>query len=231
MGTAIYSLYALAHVALAVMAVQVLRRRATWTGIVVLLLAVTLAFDNGMLVLGNTIGEGVLLRTLSWPRFIIHAFATPVAIAVVVDQGRRLGVPRLQGSGAMPGAWLLTLAMVALGVVELLHLELEAEVGMGLLRYGSVDPSIPIPAIVAVIAMIVVGRMVEKHTGWGLLFTLGIVSFIGSAVPPIDGMLVFGNLVEIAFVAALLLAEQRTIDAPTPAPAPAPADDDAVAAA
>lgn len=209
MGTALYSAYAVAHLALTAVALRQARRRPTWTVAIVLVLATTLAYDNLVLVLGSTVGEGDRLLALSRPRFVIHAFATPLSIAVVVDQARRLGVGWADRASVRRGTWALTAAMVALGAWELAHLDLVAERGLGLLHYSSAEPSVPIPAVVAVVAMIVAGRAVRRATGWSALFVLGVVSFVGSAVPPIDGMLVVGNLVEIAFVTALLLAEQR----------------------
>lgn len=209
MAAVLYTAYALAHVWLTVLVVRQLREKPTWRLWVVLVLATTLAYDNAMIALGSAIGEGDLLLALSWPRFIIHAVATPISIAVVIDQGREAGVPWIRGwSRAMTSAWALTGAMIALGVYELFHLELVAEEGLGLLRYGSAEPSIPIPAVLAVIAMIAVGWSIRRMTQWSTLFVLGVVSFVGSAVPPIEGLLIVGNLVEIAFVAGLLQAEQ-----------------------
>lgn len=209
MGPVLYTIYALAHAAIAVLGIQQARRRLTWPIAVVIVLAVTISYDNVMLVLGSAIGEGDTLLVLSRPRFVIHAFLTPVSIAVVVDQARRLGISWTQSSRTVAGTWALTLAMVALGVVELTHLELVAEESMGMLRYTAADAMVPIPAIVSVIVMIIVGWSVRKQTGWSILFILGLISFFGSAAPPIDGMLVLGNLVEVVFVAALLLTEQR----------------------
>lgn len=215
MGPAIYTVYGLAHATLAFLAIRQARRRPTWTIAVVIVIAVTLTYDNAVLVLGERMGEGSLLLALSRPRFIIHAFVTPVSIAVVVDQARRLGVRWAASQRTRLAFWTLTAAMIALGVLELLHLELVAEEGLGLLHYSGAEASIPIPAVVSVIVMIVVGRAVKQATGWSLLFILGIVAFIGSAVPPIEGMLVMGNLVEIAFVAALLVTERRASEADT----------------
>lgn len=213
MGAIVYSAYALAHATLTVLAVRQARRALTWTIAVVLVLAVTLTYDNVILVAGNAIGEGDTLLALSRPRFVIHAFVTPISIAVVLDQARRLGVSWAGTPRARMIAAGLTIAMIVLGVVELLELHLVAEEGMGLLHYSSAEASVPIPAVVSVIVMIVAGWAVRKQTGWSTLFLLGVVSFLGSAVPPIDGMLVLGNLVEVAFVAALLLAEVRAADA------------------
>lgn len=219
MGVAAYTTYAAAHVALTVLALRQASRARTWTIVVVLVLSTTLAYDNVMLVMGASIGEGDLLLALSRPRFVIHALVTPVSIAVVVDQAGRLGVAWARGARARLMTWGLVAAMVALGVADLLGLDLVAERGLGLLHYTSAEPSVPIPAVVSVVAMIVAGWSVRRSTGWSALFTLGIVAFVGSAVPPIDGMLLLGNLVEVAFVAALLLAEQRaTAPAPTFAP-------------
>ena len=80
MATLIFCLYSLAHFAVAVFALRILRRYAAPGALIIAVLSVGLVYDNGIVALGSSIGIGDTLERLSWPRFILHALVTPVMI-------------------------------------------------------------------------------------------------------------------------------------------------------
>lgn len=227
MGAVIYTLFTVAHLALAVVAVRSWLRHRRVADLIVVLLALTLAYDNLILVLGGAFGHGSTLEALSWPRFALHAFLTPLGVIAANDLALDAGWEPDNPGTARIAARVAALALVAYGVlVDLVPLELVEETGLGLTRYGSAEGGPPIPAILTIVAMITIGWFLRSDTRWGGLFWGGIAVFIGSGVPPIDGMLVLGNLVEIVFVATLLATAARAtlhLTAPDPLDAPASA--------
>ena len=78
MLTATYALFALAQLTLAVIAFRQWRMRPGATTLTLMLPIVALVYDNTIAAAGSFIGEGALLRALTVPRFVGHAFLTPV---------------------------------------------------------------------------------------------------------------------------------------------------------
>ena len=75
-----------------------------------------LIWDNFVLGLGRFLGEGDLLKTLSYPRFWLHALLTPLMIMFVWYLLRRDGVKWAQGMTAYAIFGTLTLLAIAIGV-------------------------------------------------------------------------------------------------------------------
>ncbi|MEU5882463.1 hypothetical protein [Spirillospora sp. NPDC047279] len=152
-----------------------------------------LAYDSAIFGAGAFVGEGDPLHRLSVPRYVGHAFLTPLLVVWAATLVRRR-------------AWAVVLAavLVAWGlVVELASLSLEPETYAGTLRYVHAEPGgPPIPAIVVIVVLFGVGVAVWRRDRAPWLALGSLVMFAASAVafqmPPL------GNLGEAVLFAAIV---------------------------
>ncbi|WJH35985.1 hypothetical protein N6H14_08845 [Paenibacillus sp. CC-CFT747] len=161
-------------------------RRVRETGIpsysnLVLLIALGLVYDNAIIMLGRTIGEGGTLYALSTLRFWTHAFFTPALVLVAWDLLHRTGVSWARTPAARTGSWVLTLILVvyqiAFGTLKEVS-RLVPEEKAGVLRYASSE-SAGGPLMVIVTSLVLLGagivlfikrRWIWMALGVGLLF-------------------------------------------------------------
>lgn len=157
------------------------------------LIAVALSWDNVIIAAGTMIGAGDLLRTLSIPRYVAHAVLTPMLILVafgIASLRRRLWV------------WALTAVLIAIGVwTDLVHMSLELREYAGTLRYAYAHASPPIPSIVTVVVLIVVGGLLWRREGIPWL-CLGALAMFGAAG---SGVFWLGNAGELVLISSIVL--------------------------
>ncbi len=210
MLTALYALFAVVQLALGIWAVALYRRRPSLGAFTVALPIVLLVWDNAVVAFGAAVGEGALLRLLSYPRFAGHAFLTPIWIVAGFEFARRAGVPWLQSRGSKTAEWVLYGAMVLLGVIRsLVLLDMQPVRQAELLYYTNKGgfPGPPIPALVMVLVVIVTGFLVLRRLGWPWMLVGGVVMFFAAAVPTSAVGFWVSNLGEVALSLALVLTE------------------------
>ncbi|MFW0783329.1 hypothetical protein AAFP35_02305 [Gordonia sp. CPCC 206044] len=179
-----------------------------WTrvGSIALLLAailVGLAYDNLAMAIGRFVGYGDVLLALNVPRFWIHAIATPLVIIVAGNLVERLGVGQIHGRNITLGGWALVAMLILIGIVEAARAQLVPENAGDALRYTDAATSgPPLPAIITVLAVIVVGVMAFRYAGFPWLFFGGLVMLVAAAV----GGVVFwiGNLGELVLMTSVM---------------------------
>jgi hypothetical protein len=184
--TLVYAAFTLAQLTLTIAALGLWRRRRSVGALMLALPLAALVWDNAVVGLGSFVGEGTLLTALTYPRFAGHALLTPIWIVTAFEFARRGGIPWAQGSRARVGAWMLYGAMAALGVVAaLVLLRLEPVRLGGLLYYTNAGglPGPPVPAIVMVVAVLVVGMLLFKRVGWPWMLVGGMLMLFAAAVP------------------------------------------------
>jgi hypothetical protein len=211
MLTAAYIGFALAQLALAIWAVVLFSRRRSLGAFTVALPIALLVWDNAVVALGATIGDGPLLIALSWPRFIGHALLTPIWILTAFEYARRVGAPRLQGRGSVIAEWALYGAMAALGFLKAVILLKFEPVTQGDLFYytnGGGFPGPPIPALVMVVVVIVAGYVLFRRTGWIWMLVGGVVMFVAAAIPTSIAGFIVSNAGEVAISLALVATER-----------------------
>jgi hypothetical protein len=212
MGSLVFAAYALAYLLLGALLLSTLRRggwRFSLSALLLCVLVPGLVYENAVLALGTTIGEGKTLEALNRARFVLHAAMGGVLALFAVDLGRRAGVrwlsPTVLGIAGVAAALMAyfgtpTYATVAMGSVEY----------AGVLRYVAVasSPLGPLPVLVGTAACLVVGIILWRRLG-NLALAIGAAAvFIGHAGP--SGLTFFlGNLSEIVFVSGLLLIERQ----------------------
>ncbi|CAL9488982.1 hypothetical protein SUDANB121_03213 [Nocardiopsis dassonvillei] len=208
MVSLVFAVFALVHLCLTAWLVRLaLTRRSAGTWLAVLV-AAGLVYDNGVVALGSTLGEGPLLYALNLPRFVVHALVTPLLIVFAHNAARDAGLgwarPRWVGAAFAGTAALL----IAYGVVfELFELTLVAGTEGDALRYSAAEPAPPIPSIATILVLVGVGLAlaVSRREFWMLAGAA--LMFLAAAVP--TAPLAVGNLGEVALIAGLALTARR----------------------
>lgn len=162
-----------------------------------LIVILGIVYDNLVIGLGSFIGEGELLKALNVPRFVIHGFFTPTMMIFAIGVARRSGVKFAQNKMVHAAVCILTLAMIALGVFhEVYHLALKPVAEEGTLRYvNEMAQRPPIPAIITIIVVMLIGIFVWVKTKKPWYFLCTLLMFI---LAPMASRFVWaGNLGEI----------------------------------
>ena len=194
-----FPLYAVAHLAIFIWCVSLVRlHHAPGAGIVAMISA-GLVYDNLIISLGTTIGSGTLLQLLSWPRFAMHAMLVPFMMIAVVQFASAAGVSWAKDRRWLITVWVLVFAMIAYGVADhLVGLETVPACFDGVLRYTSnlhashfctpdqqqiMGAGPPVPAIVGNLLTLIVGFALWRRAGWPWLVLGSLVMFVAAAVP------------------------------------------------
>ncbi len=85
MSAVLFPVYVFCHLATLVSALYLARVHKAPGAWLVAVIAVGLVYDNAIVSLGTTIGIGPLLKSLSWPRFAMHALLTPFMMIAVTQ--------------------------------------------------------------------------------------------------------------------------------------------------
>ena len=168
-----------------------------------------LFYDNLIVAIGQYIGEGDLLRNLNALRFYSHAILTPLLIIFAYGVIRQL-----LGKGKNDRIWhsvfcLLAVGMIAMGIMaDVVNLSLVPMTENGSLRYvNEASEGPPIPSIITIIVMIVVGLIAWRKVGWMWLALGSIVMFVMAAAGANNTMLT--NIGEVVFVIAIVATDYR----------------------
>jgi len=207
-----YTLYALFYLGFSIHAYLVWRRTGWLSTLLVWLVAMALIYDNGVIALGNLLGEGEMLRVLTVGRFCLHFTVTPLLIWTSLEQARRTGYA---WAGALIARWGTTLMIAFLVVIgfasEVHDIDLELTTVDGVLRY--MLPEAIFTAIVPVVGAVValaIGGMVWRARGWPWMFLGTLVIFVSEGA--LRGsenvvLLVVQNGAEILYMLAYLQTE------------------------
>lgn len=218
-----------------VVGIRQLRRKFNSYGLVILAVVAGLIYDNVILGIGGLIGYGDALKALNAPRFITHALLTPTMIIYAFGMARMTGFGWAQSKIWHAVFCVLATALIGFGSAQdIVGLQLSPyEAGSALTGYRNEFVLIkgpPIPAVVAILVIIVVGALQLWKARWGWLLAGGVLMFIGAMamlrVP------VLGNVGELALalttITTWVAAEQGALNRVRPAisrpVAPAAAD-------
>jgi len=184
----IYSVLTLVYLILVVWMAVDLTQRKQWLAYssFQLFVAFSLAYDNGIIAIGNLIGDGEVLMVLSSLRFWLHAFATPTLILVGYHILRSSGAKFANRSITSVVAWLITLGLVIYQIVgftlsEVKNLKVIEEYGV--LRYmaeGHGGP--PMMVIIVGLVLLFVSLIVLFKHKWVWLFVGTALLFVGQLI-------------------------------------------------
>lgn len=177
-----------------------------------LLVLAALVYDNAVLGLGSSIGEGAGLEVANAARYWLHAFVTPLLVLVAWEMVRRAGVRWAKTTRALIMALALTVALIIYEVVVgAASARLIADREYGILSYSNENApdGPPIMVLVVAVALLVAGVYLWKRQGWPWLCLATVLMVIGSGVPiPVPSgaitnafelMLLIGVVATIAF--------------------------------
>jgi len=180
----------------------------------VLLLLVTLAllYDNAVLALGKTIGEGETLINLNAVRYWLHAFCTPLLIPVGYYILRKERFRLAQKGWAAATAWLITLALVVyqsiFAVKETQHLKAVTEYGV--LHYtptGANGSGVMIITVTAILFAVSLALLFRRR--WWRLAVSIVVTAGGMAASSLLDSKAILNVFEWVFMGGLWLTLNR----------------------
>jgi hypothetical protein len=178
--------------------------------LLIILVALGVAYDNLILSLGNTLGVGPPLLALSVPRFVLHQLILPWLIFAAYEQAKVAGHPWANHRAAGWLALASTLLVIVLGVLtRLLPMELEATVLDGVTRYvavGTVGP--PLVSILSIGFVGIVGLLLWRRNGWPWEFLASVLVFVGEGVPIEWMRRGLGSGLELLFLATMLVTDR-----------------------
>ncbi len=209
--TAYYISVALIQLFLFVTLFRLWRKSGSIYAIFPLLVIAGIIYDNLIIGFGSFIGEGELLKMLNVPRFVIHAFLTPLIMIFAFGIARRCGVGFAQSRGWHMTICIFAFLMVLLGIYEeLFKMNLVLKVEDGTMRYKNEPSSPPIPAVMTILVAMAMGIFVWIKTKkpWYFLGTL--LMFIFAPLAP--KFVWAGNLGEIFMNLGSVFAEKTAQD-------------------
>jgi len=225
MSVFLFPAYATAHICLLIWTLLIWQRHRSPGALIVAILAAGLWYDNSIIAIGNSIGQGMQLETLSWPRFGLHAVVTPFMIIAVRRIAATAGIDALRSMAWRLGTWIVAATMVLYGVfVDLVGLQLQPACFDGILRYtSSASPAQfcspdqvslpshgpPIPSIAVDLFVIGMGVWLWRRTGWPWLFAGGIAMFIAASVPTSKYGLSASNFGEVLLTLSIVATIAR----------------------
>lgn len=153
---------------------------------VLLLVIAALVYDNAVLALGRFIGEGTLLENLSFPRFYLHAFFTPLLVLFALSSLRRAGVDWAFKKWANLLFYGLTLSLIIYELlIEMQGLDLVSGWEYGVLSYSNATASngIPLMVLIVSVVLIIASLYVWRKQQWPWFFIATVIMFVGNAIP------------------------------------------------
>ncbi|WP_144121212.1 hypothetical protein [Catellatospora sichuanensis] len=192
----------------------------------VAVICVGLAYDSGAVAIGRLLGFGSALEAVNAPRFWIHAVFTPLLIVAAAALAARLGVTALARRAVRIAGGVLVTALIALGVADdIIALRLEPRGYADTLRYGNAATAgPPIPAIVTMVVLVVIGVLVWRVARFPWLCLGALAMFAAAAAGAAHFWL--GNvgelLLQLAVVATVARAARAGADPALPQPSQPP---------
>lgn len=213
MFTTLHVLYGLVQLGLAIYSTRLYLRQRSWYRLIVLVAMYGLAYDNLAIATGSWLGEGELLKTLNLPRFVIHALITPLIIIYAFGVARRAGLDWAQGRLAHTLFCLFATGLVALGAyTDIVRLQLEPERFQDTLRYANAaTQGPPIPAILTIVVLMVIGVLVWRRTNWPWLFVGSVLMFVAAGAGA--RVIALANLGEVAMTGSIAATENKPLAA------------------
>lgn len=206
-----YIVYTIAQIALLIWGIRLWRRSRKITLFLILLPIIGLIYDNAVIALGRFMGESDALYLLNQGRYLLHVIITPMLIAASVALADQAGVGWTKKRMAHALFGLLTLALILAGLASFVRFEYAPEWFGNTLRYVETAVSgPPIPSIITIIVIMIIGIFIWRKISWPWLFAGGLIMFIGSAIPPSVVGPIVGSGSEVILLASLLATAQKT---------------------
>lgn len=224
MYTVIYVLIGSVNLALLIYALRAWRRTGSLTVLLIILPLAFLWYDNYVIAAGATLGEGPLLKGLSFVRFASHYLLLPFWFIVIARLMRAAGYRLGRADWLQTGAIITTLGFAAWEMYEFLRLELlpacfgdtlrySTFVGEGQECYAGMAGSggyVPLAGTFALILLLLIlgGALWRTHR-WPWLFGGTVVMIAFAGVPSSVAGPFLSNIAEPVINAAILATALR----------------------
>ncbi len=205
MDSYIYGFFALAYVALLIWGIV---KHVKTASAILFIVIVALIYDNTILAVGHLIGEGEILKALSYGRFLLHTVFTPLLILFSFFVLKEANIRFAHK------AWVLYVfsgitiaAMIAEYFFQLRHLTLKVEKANGVVSYSSNESASgpPIMIILVVAAILTAGIILAwKRKWWWMLIGI-VVMGVGSAFSLLIESKTIPNALELTLTFTLML--------------------------
>lgn len=210
MFTVFYAACAIAQAVLAIIAIRLFTRHKSLGALMLILPTAAVVWDNAIIALGATIGDGPLLVGLSWPRFIGHALFTPTWIFTGVALAWRAGVKWLGARWVQIGQWVLYVICLVFGLLRsVIFLKMTPDDQDGLYYFDNTGsfPGPPIGSITMLIVVLIAGIAVWRLTKspWMFLGSAFMLAVSIYRVGPVMSLL--SNTGEVVMAAGLVVTE------------------------
>lgn len=186
----------------------ILARRSGWADIghVLLLVILALLYDNAVLAIGQYVGEGKTLITMSLPRYWLHACITPL---LILFAWRTLVLARIRWANHRVTRWcfaLLTVGLISFDLVaDVWGIHLEPVWRSGVLVYEKTVESVPPVMIIVVMSVLFVTSLI---VWWKQKWPWYFVGILSMCVTPVINLLTnthaAHNISELLLMIALL---------------------------
>jgi hypothetical protein len=210
MQSLIFLIVGIIQLSIAIYGTREVRRFFNWYALLVLIVVYGLAYDNFVIGLGATLGEGPLLKALNAPRYWVHALFTPAMIIAAFGALRMTGSRFGQSKTAHIVICVIATGLIVLGsYIDIVKLNLVFEVDGGVSKYANdfvLLPGPPIPAVLTIIFALAFGVMLWRNIKWPWLFVGSLLMFIAA---PMASIPIFQNIGEVAFAAGLVTTQIR----------------------
>lgn len=184
-----------------------------------ILVIIGLVYDNLILALGRFIGEGNLLENLSYPRFYMHAFFTPLLVLFSLSTLKRSGVQWAFKKSIGMVFYLITLCLMLYElIVEVRGLELTSNWQYGGLSYSNAEAisGVPVMVLIVSIVLIISSIFVWRKQGWIWFFIGTGIMFLGNAFPLSVPSAALTNAFELILILALFFTKKFQDSRATP---------------
>lgn len=183
-------------------------------------------YDNAVIAIGSTLGEGALLMNLNTVRFLAHYISLPMTFIAIGAMAREAGFRIARQKIVMGAFCLLAVYFIAHDLWLFLHSSLYPSCFADTLRYtthiatytacgpdadiGAGKSIPPIPAITLTVMLIVFGICLWRRSGWKWLTlgSLGAMAFF--AVPFSSTGGIFGNIGEPIIMSVVIMTAVET---------------------
>lgn len=206
MSQLLYGIAALVHVLIGLWAVRVALQQRSMSVWLIVIAALSLAYDNAILATGTLIGAGELLLQLNLGRYVLHAVSTPLLMLAGLALTRNAGVHWAWRRGIAVMTWLTVLGFIAYDTMSYLGSSY-VMASEGVMRYV-IDPphhGPPLAPITTMSFLIAFGiaHYIEHRSWWVLA---GALTMFGASAFQLG---VIANIGEIALMVALVASSQR----------------------
>ncbi|WP_420630140.1 hypothetical protein [Candidatus Leptofilum sp.] len=204
MESTIFIIYGLIQLVLLGLGLQIWSKTRRPIYLILPLVSAALVYDNFVIGLGLSIGEGSTLEALNSVRFISHALFTPLLSLYGLRLSRNAGLDWSWRKNGATAVYVIVGALVLLGIyLDIISLTLEPIAEGGTLRYvntGWEGP--PITAIMTMAVLLFIGFSMIVTTRWVWLLFGSLTMFIISGFAATLGIV--ANFGEILLIVSLI---------------------------